>query len=94
MSVAVWLDGAVVLSLLTKKANKIMTHQQMVKKMLKNPAVKVEVHKLNREEFKILDDLLPRSKRDCFKRKSREKKLPPQLLNNKLRVAKKIDIHT
>ena len=57
-SVAVWLDGAVLLSPLTKKANKRMTHKQMVKKMLKNPAVKAEVDKLNREEFAILDEIL------------------------------------
>ena len=30
----------------------------MVSKMLKNPAVKVEVEKLNREEFAILDEIL------------------------------------
>ena len=47
-----------VLSLLTKKANKIMAHKHMVKKMLKNPAVKAEVDKLNREEFAILDEIL------------------------------------
>lgn len=35
-----------------------MTHKQMVKKMLKNPAVKAEVDKLNREEFAILDEIL------------------------------------
>ena len=42
----------------TTKANKIMTHKHMVKKMLKNPAVKAEVNKLNREEFAILDEIL------------------------------------
>jgi len=47
-----------VLSPQTTKANKIMTHKQMVKKMLKNPAVKAEVDKLNREEFAILDEML------------------------------------
>ena len=30
----------------------------MVKQMLKNPAVKAEVDKLNREEFAILDEML------------------------------------
>jgi len=30
----------------------------MVSKMLKNPAVKAEVDKLNREEFAILDEIL------------------------------------
>jgi hypothetical protein len=39
-----------------------MTHKQMVKKMLKNPAVKAEVDKLNREEFKILDEMLTAQK--------------------------------
>ena len=37
---------------------KTLTHKQMVKKMLKSPAVKVEVEKLNREEFAILDEIL------------------------------------
>jgi hypothetical protein len=40
---------------MTKKATKTLTHEQMVNKMLKNPAVKVEVEKLNRKEFAILD---------------------------------------
>jgi DNA-binding transcriptional regulator YiaG len=40
------------------KATKSLTHEQMVKKMLKNPAVKAEVDKLNREEFAILDEIL------------------------------------
>jgi hypothetical protein len=30
----------------------------MVKKMLKNPAVKAETERLNREEFAILDEIL------------------------------------
>jgi DNA-binding transcriptional regulator YiaG len=30
----------------------------MIKKMLKNPAVKAEVDRLNREEFAILDEIL------------------------------------
>ena len=30
----------------------------MVSKMLKNPAIKAEVEKLNREEFAILDEIL------------------------------------
>ena len=33
-------------------------HAQMVEKLLKNPAVKAEVDKLNREEFAILDEIL------------------------------------
>ena len=32
----------------------------MVNNMLKNPAVKLEVEKLNREEFAILDETLSR----------------------------------
>ncbi len=43
---------------MTTKATKTLTHKQMVNKMLKNPAVKVEVEKLNREEFAILDQIL------------------------------------
>jgi len=41
-----------------QKIKKTLTHQQMVSKMLKNPAVKVEVKKLNSEEFAILDQIL------------------------------------
>ena len=33
------------------KSSKTVSHQQMVSKMLKNPAVKVEVKKLNHKEF-------------------------------------------
>jgi DNA-binding XRE family transcriptional regulator len=43
---------------MTTKSTKTLTHKQMVNKMLKNPAVKVEVKKLNREEFAILDEIL------------------------------------
>ena len=43
---------------MTKKLTKPLTHEQMVKKMLKNPAVKAEVDKLNREELAILDEIL------------------------------------
>jgi DNA-binding XRE family transcriptional regulator len=43
---------------MTTKSTKTLTHKQMVNKMLKNPAVKVEVEKLNREEFAILDEIL------------------------------------
>jgi DNA-binding XRE family transcriptional regulator len=42
---------------MTKKT-KTLTHKQLVSKMLKNPAVKVEVNQLNREEFAILDEIL------------------------------------
>ena len=43
---------------MTTNATKVLTHKQMVNKMLKNPTVKVEVEKLNREEFAILDETL------------------------------------
>ena len=43
---------------MTTKTTKTLTHKQMVRKMLKNPAVKAEVDKLNREEFAILDEIL------------------------------------
>jgi hypothetical protein len=43
---------------MTTKSTQPLTHAQMVKKMLKNPAVKAEVDKLNREEFAILDEIL------------------------------------
>ena len=38
--------------------SKPMTHEQLVKAMLKNPAVKAEVGRLNREEFALLDQIL------------------------------------
>ena len=37
---------------------KMMAHEQLVKKMLKRPAVKTETQQLNREEFEILDQIL------------------------------------
>lgn len=37
---------------------KTMTHEQMVAKMLKDPAVRAEHDRLNREEFAILDEIL------------------------------------
>ena len=43
---------------MTTNKTKILTHKQMVNKMLKNPAVKAEVEKLNREGFAILDEIL------------------------------------
>jgi ribosome-binding protein aMBF1 (putative translation factor) len=43
---------------MTTKLTKPLTHKQMVKKMLKNPAVKAETERLNREEFAILDVIL------------------------------------
>ena len=43
---------------MAQKIKKTLTHQQMVSKMLKNPAVKAEVKKLNSEEFAILDQIL------------------------------------
>ena len=41
-----------------KAAVKPATHKKLVDKLLKNPAVKAEVEKLNREEFAILDQIL------------------------------------
>ncbi|MCE2870303.1 MAG: helix-turn-helix transcriptional regulator [Oxalobacteraceae bacterium] len=41
-----------------KKITKPLSHKKLVNKMLKNPAVKAEVNKLNREEFAILDEIL------------------------------------
>jgi DNA-binding transcriptional regulator YiaG len=35
-----------------------MTHEKMVTKMLKNPNVRAEYNRLNREEFAILDEIL------------------------------------
>lgn len=43
---------------MTTKPTKTPTQKQMVSKLLKNPAVKAEVDKLNREEFAILDEIL------------------------------------
>ena len=43
---------------MTTKLTQPLTHAHMVKKMLKNPAVRAEVDKLNREEFAILDEIL------------------------------------
>jgi DNA-binding transcriptional regulator YiaG len=43
---------------MTTKLTQPLTHAQMIKKMLKNPAVKAEVDRLNREEFAILDEIL------------------------------------
>ncbi len=40
------------------KSSKTVSHQQMVNKMVKDPAVKAEVKKFNREEFAILDQIL------------------------------------
>lgn len=42
----------------TQKKTKMLTHEQMVSKMLKRPAVKAAVEELNRTEFAILDELL------------------------------------
>jgi DNA-binding XRE family transcriptional regulator len=42
----------------SKAAVKPTTHKKMVDKLLKDPAVKAEVDKLNREEFAILDQIL------------------------------------
>lgn len=37
---------------------KPLTHKQAVTRMLKNPVVKAEVDRLNKEEFAILDEIL------------------------------------
>ncbi|MBI5430731.1 MAG: helix-turn-helix transcriptional regulator [Nitrosomonadales bacterium] len=37
---------------------KVLTHEKMVAKMLKDPAVRAEHERLNREEFAILDEIL------------------------------------
>lgn len=41
-----------------KMKTKVMAHEQMVAKMLKNPAVRAETDQLNRAEFAILDEIL------------------------------------
>lgn len=38
--------------------SKTLTHEQMVAKMLKKPAVRAEHERLNKEEFAILDEIL------------------------------------
>jgi ribosome-binding protein aMBF1 (putative translation factor) len=43
---------------MTTKSTQPKTHAHKVKKMIKKPAVKAEVDKLNREEFAILDEIL------------------------------------
>jgi len=43
---------------MTTKITKVLTHKQMVGKMLKNPAVRAEAARLDREEFAILDEIL------------------------------------
>lgn len=57
------LDGLVQSKVISEKKRKtimtnLLTHQQIVNKILKNSAVKAEVEKLNREEFAILDEIL------------------------------------
>ena len=42
----------------TQKKAKMLTHKQMVSKMMKNPAVKTAVEELDRSEFAILDEIL------------------------------------
>jgi len=48
---------------MTIKKTKLLSHKQMVNKMLKDPAVKAEVTELNREEFAILDEILSARKK-------------------------------
>ena len=40
------------------KDTKVLTHKEMVSKMLKNSKVKAEVTRLNHSEFAILDEIL------------------------------------
>ena len=42
----------------TQKKTKMLTHKQMVSKMMKNSAVKAAVEGLDRTEFAILDEIL------------------------------------
>ncbi len=42
----------------TQKKTRMLTHKQMVTKMLKKPSVKAKVEELNRTEFSILDEIL------------------------------------
>lgn len=42
----------------TQKKTKMLTHKQMVSKMLKKPAVNAAVKELDRTEFAILDEIL------------------------------------
>jgi len=42
----------------TKPKQKMLTHDQLVRKMLQKPAVKKAVDELNRTEFAILDEIL------------------------------------
>jgi DNA-binding XRE family transcriptional regulator len=44
--------------ILAVKKEKILTHEQMAKIMLKNKNVRAEYDRLNREEFAILDEIL------------------------------------
>jgi len=41
-----------------QKKTRMLTHKQMVTKMLKKPSVKAKVEELNRTEFAILDEIL------------------------------------
>ena len=48
------------------KTEKILTHEQMTKIMLKNKNVRIELERLNREEFAILDEILAARKKTCL----------------------------
>jgi ribonuclease HII len=57
------LDGLVKSKVISEKKREtiktnLLTHQQMISKMLKNSTVKAEVDKLNLEEFAILNEIL------------------------------------
>jgi hypothetical protein len=43
---------------MSTKPKKLLSHQQLINKMLKNPSVKSEVKRLNGKEFAILDEVL------------------------------------
>jgi hypothetical protein len=65
---------------MTTKPTKTLTHKQMVSKILKNPAVKAEVDKLNREEFAILDEILTARKEAGLTQAQVAKRMGPMLL--------------
>ena len=68
---------------MTTKLTQPLTHAHMVKKMLKNPAVKAEVDKLNREEFAILAEILAARKQAGLSQAQIAKRMgpmPPRLL--------------
>ena len=63
----------------TQKKTKMLTHKQMVSKMLKKPAVKAAVKELDRTEFAILDEILAARKEAGRKWQKRWERKPQQL---------------